>query len=74
MRCELEHINSLKGSYNYIKMFDHPSIIKYKSMYISKGSETYLVMEHFSHPNLAEAELKSEQEIKNIAFKLFDAI
>lgn len=56
-------------------MLSHPSIIKYKSMYITGNfRQAYLVMEWFNYPNLTKIKLKSEEELQNVFYKILDAI
>lgn len=64
----------MKNCFNIVKMFDHQSIIKYKSVYITpQFNNAYLTMDWFPHPDLSETQL-NQQQIKTIAFKILDAI
>lgn len=73
-KCEAEQVFFMKNSYNAIKKLKHQSIIKYKSIYItSRLNKAFLLMEWFPHPDLSYVKL-TESEIKNIAYKMLDAI
>lgn len=42
---ELENLRSIKEYFRYVRDIDHPSIIKYKSLYVSLNlRKAYLVM------------------------------
>lgn len=72
---EVENLRSIKEYFHYVREIDHPSIIKFKSLYVSYSlRKAYLVMELFEHSDLEIYEVKKEEEIKDIAEKLLLAV
>jgi len=56
-----EHILELKKNFLSIKQLRHSNIIKYHALYFDlKKNITYLVMEHFPFPNLADIDFSDE--------------
>ena len=60
MRIEHENIVTIKRDYITLKELDHPSICKYKALYIEKSSRVaYLVMEYVPYPPLDRKSIES---------------
>lgn len=65
---DIENVGYLKRSFGYMKNIDHPSIIQYKSLYISLKERTgFLVMELFDSTDLQSYEIRGETEVRDIA-------
>ena len=66
-----EHLPGLKANFLVMRRLKHPNTIKYEALYIDpKKHQGWLVMEYVSLPSLSKANVKSEEEIKNINEKI----
>ena len=65
----------LKRNFFYLKELRHPSIIKYKALYLDLQQHcAYLIMECFDKPSLSECKIKDEEELKGIVRELVRSI
>lgn len=72
---EEEHILELKKNFIYLKELHHSSIIEYRALYFDpKQRCTYLVMEYFNHPSLAEVTISDEEELITIVREILNAL
>lgn len=65
----------LHKNFKTIRKLKHENIISYKAIYIErKRNICNLVMEYIPEPNLLEANIKDERELKKIFYQLFEAV
>ena len=70
-----EHLPGLKANFLVMRRLKHPNTIKYEALYIDpKKHQGWLVMEYVSLPSLSKANVKSEEEIKNIMFQIIETL
>jgi serine/threonine protein kinase len=70
-----EHCLQLKKNFIAIKALRHPSIIRYRALYIDLAKHSaYLVMEYFPCKNLLELEIKDESEMRYVFTELLNAL
>ena len=75
MEMDEEHILFLKKNFKIIRALNHPNIIKYRAMYLDLPKHTcYLVMDYLKMPNLLEAKLIPEDDLKIIMYQLISTV
>lgn len=72
---EREHILFLKKNFQDVKALKHPHILTYKSLFFElKYARCYLLMDYLPYPDLQEAGVHSEEELKVIVYQLLDTL
>ena len=75
LHLERQQILFLKKNFEEVKSLNHPNILIYKALFFELNhARCFLVMNRYPYPDLLEANIRSEEELKNIIYQLLDAI